>query len=312
MSQYQDKVQAVLNEINKVVSGKADVIEKVMTAILAKGHILIEDIPGVGKTTLALSFSKATQLDYRRVQFTPDVLPSDVVGFSILNSENQLEYKPGAVLCNIFLADEINRTSSKTQSALLEVMEEGNVSVDGNTWEVPKPFVVIATQNPVNSIGTQMLPESQLDRFMIKISMGYPSAEQEIQMLKDRNNANPLDRVCQVLTGDELLALQNMVEITFVQDSIYEYLTRLVTATRQHPQIELGVSPRGSLALLSMAKAHAFINGREYLVPEDVSEVFIDVTTHRIVLSQKAKMSRIKEEDILTNILEVVKKPSLT
>lgn len=312
MSQYQDKVQAVLNEINKVVSGKADVIEKVMTAILAKGHILIEDIPGVGKTTLALSFSKATHLDYRRVQFTPDVLPSDVVGFSILNSENQLEYKPGAVLCNIFLADEINRTSSKTQSALLEVMEEGNVSVDGNTWEVPKPFVVIATQNPVNSIGTQMLPESQLDRFMIKISMGYPSAEQEIQMLKDRNNANPLDRVCQVLTGDELLALQNMVEITFVQDSIYEYLTRLVTATRQHPQIELGVSPRGSLALLSMAKAHAFINGREYLVPEDVSEVFIDVTAHRIVLSQKAKMSRIKEEDILTNILEVVKKPSLT
>lgn len=312
MSQYQDKVQAVLNEINKVVSGKADVIEKVMTAILAKGHILIEDIPGVGKTTLALSFSKATHLDYRRVQFTPDVLPSDVVGFSILNSENQLEYKPGAVLCNIFLADEINRTSSKTQSALLEVMEEGNVSVDGNTWEVPKPFVVIATQNPVNSIGTQMLPESQLDRFMIKISMGYPSAEQEIQMLKDRNNANPLDRVCQVLTGDELLALQNMVEITFVQDSIYEYLTRLVTATRQHPQIELGVSPRGSLALLSMAKAHAFINGREYLVPEDVSEVFIDVTAHRIVLSQKAKMSRIKEEDILTNILGVVKKPSLT
>lgn len=311
MKQYQERLQGVLQEIKKVISGKEEVIQKVMTAILAKGHILIEDIPGVGKTTLALSFSKAMLLDYRRVQFTPDVLPSDVVGFSVLNKENQLEYKPGAVLCNIFLADEINRTSSKTQSALLEVMEEGNVSVDGNTWEVPKPFVVIATQNPVNSIGTQMLPESQLDRFMIKISMGYPTPEQEMRMLKERHSTNPMDSIRQVLTAEELTVLQKMAEQTFVQDSIYAYLTRLVTTTRSHSHIELGVSPRGSLALLAMAKAHAFLQGREYVVPEDVSEVFIDVAAHRIVLSQKARMSHIEPETILQDILKNVPKPTL-
>ena len=311
MKQYQERLQGVLQEIKKVISGKEEVIQKVMTAILAKGHILIEDIPGVGKTTLALSFSKAMLLDYRRVQFTPDVLPSDVVGFSVLNKDNQLEYKPGAVLCNIFLADEINRTSSKTQSALLEVMEEGNVSVDGNTWEVPKPFVVIATQNPVNSIGTQMLPESQLDRFMIKISMGYPTPEQEMRMLKERHSTNPMDSIRQVLTGEELTVLQKMAEQTFVQDSIYAYLTRLVTTTRSHSHIELGVSPRGSLALLAMAKAHAFLQGREYVIPEDVSEVFVDVAAHRIVLSQKARMSHLEPETILQDILKKVPKPTL-
>lgn len=311
MNQYQEKLQAVLREVKKVISGKEEIIQKVMTAILAKGHILIEDIPGVGKTTLALSFSKAMLLDYRRVQFTPDVLPSDVVGFSVLNRDNQLEYKPGAVLCNIFLADEINRTSSKTQAALLEVMEEGNVSVDGTTWQVPKPFVVIATQNPVNSIGTQMLPESQLDRFMIKISMGYPTPEQEMRMLKERHSANPIDRVCQVLGAEELIALQRMAEQTFVQDSIYTYLTQLVTTTRNHPHIELGVSPRGSLALLSMAKAHAFLMGREYVNPEDVWDVFVDVTAHRIVLNQKARMSHIQPEMVLSDILRKVPKPSL-
>lgn len=311
MNQYQEKLQYVLGEIKKVISGKEEVIRKVMTAILAKGHILIEDIPGVGKTTLALSFSKAMLLDYKRVQFTPDVLPSDVVGFSVLNKDNQLEYKPGAVLCNIFLADEINRTSSKTQAALLEVMEEGNVSVDGRTWEVPKPFVVIATQNPVNSIGTQMLPESQLDRFMIKISMGYPTPEQEMRMLKERQNTNPMDSIRQVITAGELISLQDMVEQIFVQDSIYAYLTKLVITTRKHPHIELGVSPRGSLALLSMAKAHAFLKGREYVIPEDVSEVFTDVAAHRIVLNQKARMSHVQPEMILSDILDKVPKPAL-
>ena len=311
MNQYQEKLQYVLGEIKKVISGKEEVIQKVMTAILAKGHILIEDIPGVGKTTLALSFSKAMLLDYRRVQFTPDVLPSDVVGFSVLNKDNQLEYKPGAVLCNIFLADEINRTSSKTQAALLEVMEEGNVSVDGTTWKVPKPFVVIATQNPVNSIGTQMLPESQLDRFMIKISMGYPSPEQEMRMLKERQSTNPMDNIRQVLTAGELTSLQKMAEQIFVQDSIYAYLTKLVTTTRNHPHIELGVSPRGSLALLAMAKAHAFLQGRDYVIPEDVLEVFTDVAAHRIVLNQKARMSHVQPEIILSDILNKVPKPAL-
>ncbi|MBQ3600839.1 MAG: MoxR family ATPase [Lachnospiraceae bacterium] len=312
MSQYKEKLEKVLTEVGNVVVGKEEIIRKVMTAILAGGHILIEDIPGVGKTTMALCFSKAMLLDYRRVQFTPDVLPSDVVGFSVLNSENKLEYKPGAAMCNLFLADEINRTSSKTQSALLEVMEEGNVSVDGKTREVPKPFIVIATQNPINSIGTQMLPESQLDRFMIKIGMGYPAPEQEMRMLKERHKVNPLDRVQQVLDIQGLIELKKMVEEVHVHDNIYAYITNLCTTTRNHPLIELGVSPRGSLSLLCMSKANAFMKGRDYVTPEDVSEVFIDVAAHRLVLSQKAKMSHESAEKILEEIKGLVPKPSLS
>ena len=311
MNEYSGELQDVKKEVKKVIAGKDAVIEKVLMAILAGGHVLMEDIPGVGKTTLALAFSKAMQLDYQRVQFTPDVLPSDIVGFSVLNSENQLEYKQGAVMCNVFLADEINRTSPKTQSALLEVMEEGTVTVDGNTWNVPKPFFVMATQNPITSIGTQLLPESQLDRFMVRLTMGYPSMEQEIRMMKERHGQNPLEQVRPVLTAAQLQALQKQVEQVFVHDAVYQYVARLTDATRRHAYVQLGVSPRGTLALLSMTKARAYLEGRDYVVPEDVATVFVDVCAHRLILEQKARMGHMQEKDILQDILEQVARPAL-
>jgi len=255
MEQFNIQAMEIMDEVNRVVIGKREIIGKVLTAILAKGHILLEDRPGVGKTTLALAFSKAMALDHNRLQFTPDVLPTDVVGFHMIKkNEDEYQYRPGAVMCNLFLADEINRTSSKTQSALLEVMEEGKVTVDSITREVPKPFIVIATQNPIGSIGTQMLPESQLDRFMVKLSVGYPDIKSEIGILKERQNSNPLERVRKVAGQEDILKIQEVVEEVYIHDSIYEYLTLLVQQTRENALIELGVSPRGTLALMNMVK----------------------------------------------------------
>lgn len=311
MSQYIETINAVLNEVKKVVKGKDDIIQKVLIAILAKGHILIEDIPGVGKTTLAMAFSRALALEHRRMQFTPDVLPTDVVGFTILNQNQQFEYKPGAILCNLFLADEINRTSSKTQSALLEVMEEGRVTVDGITREVPKPFIVIATQNPIGSIGTQMLPESQLDRFMVKLTMGYPDIQDEISILKGRQNNNPIESVEKIIEADQILMMQEQAEAIFVHDRIYEYLASLVLATRTHDLIQLGISPRGTIALTAMAKARAFVQGREFLLPEDIQAVFMDVAGHRLVLSPKARISHVTLEQILIDIMRQVPAPKV-
>lgn len=311
MSQYIETINAVLNEVKKVVKGKDDIIQKVLIAILAKGHILIEDIPGVGKTTLAMAFSRALALEHKRMQFTPDVLPTDVVGFTILNQNQQFEYKAGAILCNLFLADEINRTSSKTQSALLEVMEEGRVTVDGITREVPKPFIVIATQNPIGSIGTQMLPESQLDRFMVKLTMGYPDIQDEISILKGRQNNNPIESVEKIIEADQILMMQEQAEAIFVHDRIYEYLASLVLATRTHNLIQLGVSPRGTIALTSMAKARAFVQGREFLLPEDIQAVFVDVVGHRLVLSPKARISHVTLEQILIDIMRQVPAPKV-
>lgn len=311
MSQYIETINAVLNEVKKVVKGKDDIIQKVLIAILAKGHILIEDIPGVGKTTLAMAFSRALALEHKRMQFTPDVLPTDVVGFTILNQNQQFEYKAGAILCNLFLADEINRTSSKTQSALLEVMEEGRVTVDGITREVPKPFIVIATQNPIGSIGTQMLPESQLDRFMVKLTMGYPDIQDEISILKGRQNNNPIESVEKIIEADQILMMQEQAEAIFVHDRIYEYLASLVLATRTHNLIQLGVSPRGTIALTSMAKARAFVQGREFLLPEDIQAVFVDVAGHRLVLSPKARISHVTLEQILIDIMRQVPAPKV-
>lgn len=311
MSQYIETVNTVLNEVKKVVKGKDDIIQKVLIAILAKGHILIEDIPGVGKTTLAMAFSKALALEHRRMQFTPDVLPTDVVGFTILNQKQQFEYKPGAILCNLFLADEINRTSSKTQSALLEVMEEGRVTVDGITREVPKPFIVIATQNPIGSIGTQMLPESQLDRFMVKLTMGYPDIQDEISILKGKQNNNPIESVQKIIEAERILIMQEQAEAVFVHDRIYEYLASLVLATRTHDFIQLGMSPRGTIALTAMAKARAFVQGREFLLPEDIQAVFTDVAGHRLVLSPKARISHVTLEQILIDIMRQVPAPKV-
>lgn len=312
MQEYTEKVQEIINEVKKVIIGKDVIIEKVLVSILAKGHILIEDIPGVGKTTLALAFSKAMELECKRLQCTPDVLPTDITGFSMYNKElGSFEYKSGATMCNLLLADEVNRTSSKTQSALLEVMEEGRVTVDGVTREVPKPFIVMATQNPIGSVGTQMLPESQLDRFMIKLTMGYPDIKSEIDMLKGKHNNVPLADVKEVATRKDITEMQKKVEGIFVHDNIYEYIARLVLETRENDLIQLGVSPRGTISITQMSKANAFFNGRDYVTPEDVQKVFIDVVSHRVLLSAKARVNNISVEKLLMDIERKIKCPEV-
>lgn len=312
MDQYVQLINQVIQEIRKVVIGKDEIIVKVLTAVLAKGHILIEDIPGVGKTTLALAFSKALDLDYHRMQFTPDVLPSDVVGFHIYDQkEKEPSFKKGSVFCNLFLADEINRTSSKTQSALLEVMEESSVTVDAITFSMPKPFTVIATQNPIGSVGTQMLPESQLDRFMVRLSMGYPDIQSEVEILKGRNQSDPMGLVQRVLTLEELLQMQSAVEQIFVHEAIYQYIATLVLRTREHDLVALGVSPRGALALTSMSKAYAMLCGRTYVIPDDVRAIFKEVTMHRMVLKPKARVNSVTMDMIIEQILINVAAPRL-
>lgn len=310
-----NKINAIMSEIKKAVIGKDEVIVKVLLAILAGGHILIEDIPGVGKTTMALAFSKALSLDYNRMQFTPDVLPSDITGFSLYNKvTGNFDYKPGVAICNLFLADEINRTSSKTQSALLEIMEEGNVTVDGKSYRLPQPYTVIATQNPVGSIGTQMLPESQLDRFMIKINMGYPDVKSEIHILKSKLSLGEYGDfdANKAVTLSELKMLQEITGKIFIDDSILAYIAHLANATRNHPMITLGLSPRGTISLASMARAAALLKGRDYVIPDDIAFVFHDVACHRIVLDRKALLSDLNETAVLKEILRNVKVPKIT
>ena len=281
---------AILSEVKKAVVGKDDVLAKVLLAILARGHILLEDIPGVGKTTMALAFSKALSLQYNRVQFTPDVMPSDITGFSIYNkATGAMEYQPGAVLCNLFLADELNRATSRTQSALLEAMEEGQVTVDGVSHPVPQPFLVMATQNPAGASGTQPLPDSQMDRFMVRLSMGYPAPADEFDMVRRKQGGNPLDQVRQVLDLNGLAQLRDRTDRVYLSDPVLDYIIRLITATRTHPMIAQGASPRASLALAAMAKAAALVFGRDYVNPEDVSLVFGDVVPHRLILSPRAE-----------------------
>jgi len=302
-------MQLVINEIKKAVKGKDQVIEKVLAAMLAGGHILLEDIPGVGKTTLAMAIAKSMSLSYKRVQFTPDVLPSDIVGFSMYNQDSKtFEYQQGAVHCNLFLADEINRTSPKTQSALLEVMEEGNVTVDGVTRQLPEPFVVIATENPLGSSGTQMLPESQLDRFMVCLTMGYPDHEAAVDILKD-NAKKPISTLQNVITVEEFVKLRQKANDMFVHDSIYEYIVTLVEETRTSPLFSAGASPRGSISLLRMAKAMAVLNDRDYVTPEDIRNVFVDVLGHRVKLSTKARAEGKHMEEALGELFNSVKVP---
>lgn len=300
-----EAVKKIIDEVKKVIIGKDEVIIQVMTAIIADGHILIEDIPGVGKTSLALAFSKAMSLNYNRMQFTPDVLPSDVTGFTMLNKKTgEFEYKEGAIMCNLFLADEINRTSSKTQSALLESMEEGTVTVDSVTHKLPTPFNVIATQNPVGSVGTHMLPESQMDRFMFSLSMGYPKVVDEARMLKEKFGKNPLDDVKPIINGNGLEVIKNEVTAIFIHDEIYDYIAKISAASRRMPEIELGISPRGSVALMRAAQACAYIRGRNYVVPDDVNDVLLPCTNHRILLNAKAKVSGVLFKDILSKMLK--------
>lgn len=299
-----EAVKKIIEEVKKAIVGKDEVIAQVMTAIIADGHILIEDIPGVGKTSLALAFSRAMSLNYNRMQFTPDVLPSDVTGFTMLNKKTgEFEYKEGAIMCNLFLADEINRTSSKTQSALLESMEEGTVTVDSVTHILPTPFNVIATQNPVGSVGTHMLPESQMDRFMFSVSMGYPQVVDEAKMLKERFGKNPLDDVKPIIDGKGLEIIKKEVNAVYIHDDIYNYIAKISAASRKMPEIELGISPRGSVALMRAAQACAYIKGRNYVVPDDVNDVILPCTKHRILLNAKAKVSGISFNDVLAKIL---------
>ncbi|HAP79560.1 MAG TPA: AAA family ATPase [Ruminococcus sp.] len=309
---YTSQINKIVSEVKKAVIGKDTVIIKTMLAMLCKGHILIEDIPGVGKTTLALAFSKALNLKHNRMQFTPDVLPSDVTGFNIYNKAKGIfEFKEGSAFCNLFLADEINRTSSKTQSALLELMEEKNITVDGITYKLPEPYTVIATQNPIGSAGTHLLPESQLDRFMIKLSMGYPTSDGEIAILKSKYNSNPLENVQQVADTDSIIEIQQAVSDIYIDDKIYSYIVSIANATRNHPLIKLGISPRGTLALMNISKGIALAMGRDYVIPDDVSYICRDVFSHRIILNSKARINDRTPDDVILDILKTTPVPKI-
>lgn len=304
------KLYQILQEIEKVIVGKKENVEKIMMAILAEGHVLMEDVPGTGKTTTAMTFAKVLGLDTRRIQFTSDTMPSDIIGYSVYDQQTGgFVFQPGAVMTNLLLADEINRTSSKTQSALLEAMEETRVTVDGQTYPLPSPFIVLATQNPVGSVGTQMLPSAQMDRFLIRISMGYPDFESQISILRDRHRENPLNKTIAVVHMEELKNLIREAGEVEVLDCIYEYVTKLTQATRQHPMIQLGVSPRGALAVCRMAKAYAYLHGRDYVIPEDVAAIFPDVCCHRLILAAKARMMEERAETIIQSVLASVKMP---
>lgn len=302
----------VKNEITKVLRGKDDCIDMILCSMLAGGHILLEDIPGVGKTTLAVALSRAMSLDYKRMQFTPDVLPSDILGFSLLDQKSgDFTYRPGAIFTNIFLADEINRTSPKTQSALLEVMEEGCVSVDGTTRPLDKPFFVIATQNPIGASGTQKLPDSQLDRFYIRLSLGYPDHKSAIEILQGKSSQS-MDEVQPVLGREELLEMQARTEQVFVKDEIAEYIVSLIEKTRVSEYLTQGISPRGSIALMRMAKAHAFYMDRDFITPEDIHAVFHSTCNHRLILNTKAKAAGFDSEKVLDQVFASVPIPKLS
>ena len=310
--EMQKASQAIIRELKKVIVGKDEVIKKVLMVILAGGHILLEDVPGVGKTTLALGLSRVLNLNYKRMQFTPDTMASDITGFSIYNKETGgLDYKPGAALCNLFLADEINRTSAKTQAALLEVMEEGGMTVDGVTHKTPEPFVCIATQNPLGSAGTQKLPDSQLDRFMARLSMGYPDLKSQVDIIKQRQTGDPMDTVRSLVSAAHIKAMKKAVQMVRMEDEIIQYAAELCQKTRSVESVEQGVSPRAVLALVQMAKASALMDGRSYAIPQDVKDVFIDVCAHRLILTARAKIRKETEGKVLREILKEVGPPAV-
>ena len=304
-----EQLENVIAEVEKVIAGKREVIEKILTALLAEGHILLDDVPGVGKTTLAVALSRAVGLSFRRVQFTPDVLPSDLMGFSVYNRESgTFVYQPGALIgINLLLGDEINRASSKTQSALLEAMEERQVTVDGQTYSLASPFLVIATENSVGTAGTQFLPYAQMDRFLVRLSLGYPDYEAQMKMLRDRRERNPMEEVRTVLTGDELKELQREVRSVTVKDAILDYVTRLTMASREHEAVEVGVSPRGALFMVRMAKAKAFLDGRDYVTGADVQAIFGDVCAHRLLLKETAEGTSVGR--VLDELLKKTENP---
>ena len=301
----------VLAQARKALVGKDEVLSKALLAILAGGHILLEDIPGVGKTTLAVAFSRALGLQYKRVQFTPDVMPSDLTGFSIYNkATGEMDYQPGALLCNLFLADELNRATSRTQSALLEAMEEGQVTVDGISRPVPQPFTVIATQNPVGASGTQRLPDSQLDRFLLRLSLGYPSPAEEVELLRRKQYGGGMTGVQRVVDRQSLEAMRQAVDRVHVSEELLQYIVRLVNATRQHPQLLQGASPRGGLAVMAASRAVAFLRGRDYVVPEDIQTIWKDAVAHRLLL-QPGTEGNTSAGEIAASVLRAVEAPKI-
>ncbi len=307
------EIEALVKEIKKVIKGKDDVIIEVITAILSSGHILLEDNPGLGKTTLAKTLSKAMSLNVKRIQFTPDTMPSDILGFSIYEqNQGTMRFVPGPVFTNILLADELNRTSSKTQAALLEVMAEGTVTVDNKTYELEEPFITIATQNPISSGGTQQLPDSQLDRFTIKVSMGYPDEEGQIEMLVEDDGTNPINRVEAVVSAKRLIEMRQTVSKVTLSTSVATYIAKLCDYTRNNEKILCGISPRGAKALANMAKAHAFMEDRDYVIPADVKAVVMDVFMHRMILTPSVRREKNGATKIIQSMLEEVKEPSIS
>lgn len=306
------QAQAVIEQVNRVILGKQAEVTKIMLTFLAGGHILLTDIPGVGKTTLALAFSRAMNLEHKRVQFTPDVMPSDLTGFSVYHRhQERFVYQPGSVFCNLLLADEINRTSPKTQSALLEVMEERRVTVEGTTRPVPEPFLVIATQNPTGNTGTQALPESQLDRFMVKLTLGYTDFESELLMAKEIGTSSRLETVSPVMEKETLLDMQAAIHEVFINDEVYRYLLQLITATRGDPYLERGASPRATIALVKLVKATAWLDGRSFVTPADVARQFPSVIGHRVLPNLAAKAEGLSKDKIIRDLMARIKKPSV-
>lgn len=305
-----ERTISAIDEVEKVIVGKRYEIIQLFTALLSGSHVLIEDVPGTGKTTLTAAMAKVTGLSFNRAQFTPDVMASDITGFNVYNRQKeQFEFRQGLVMCNLLLADEVNRASPKTQSALLEAMEEGRVTVDGVTYDIPDPFMVIATQNPTGYVGTYPLPEAQLDRFALKLSMGYPSADEEVGILMARRGANPLDSVETRLSVEQVQELRRFVAGIRIDEQLYRYIVTLVTATRKSPKLALGASPRASVALMRLAQAYAFIRGRDYVLPDDIGSLFRAAVAHRLMLRQEAKLANQSAEDVLNEILRTTDVP---
>ena len=300
-----EKIMAMIQEIEKVIVGKRQEIVLLLTALLSGGHVLIEDVPGTGKTTLAATLAAVCGLSFKRAQFTPDVMASDITGFNMYNRQKeQFEFIEGLAMCNIMLADEINRASPKTQSALLEAMEEGNVTVDGKSYPLPDPFFVVATQNPTGFVGTYPLPEAQLDRFSVRLSLGYPQPSEEVRIISERRGKNPIDDVRMITDADELKIMIKEISELYIDERIYQYIVDLVSQTRNTEELALGASPRASLIISKMAQATAYMIGRSYVVPEDIASVFVPVTAHRISLKRQAKLEGLTAEKILYDILK--------
>ena len=311
--ELQNKVNSIIEQTEKVVVGKRAELVLLLSAMIAGGHVLIEDVPGVGKTTMVSAISRAAGLDFRRAQFTPDVMASDITGFNMYNrATDKFEFRDGLAMCNLLLADEINRASPKTQSALLEAMEEGSVTVDGKTYKLPAPFIVIATQNPSGYVGTYPLPEAQLDRFSLRLSMGYPTESEELSIVTGRREGNPLSTVTPVADAAVMKEIIDAAAGLRMDVSVCKYIVSLIHATRKNPSISLGASPRASVALMRLARAYAFVNGRDFVLPEDVSALFLPAMSHRIILSQEARINRESKTEILRDILSSVEVPYVT